>query len=53
MVKTLPSNVKGVDFIPGWGAEIPQASQPKNKQTKKYKTQYCNKFSKDFKNGPH
>ena len=34
----------GVGSIPGWGAGIPQASQPKNIKQK----QYCNKFNKDF-----
>ena len=33
----------------GWGAKIPQAVQPKNIKQK----QYCKKFIKDFKNGPH
>ena len=45
MVKTLPSNAGGAGLIPGWGAKIPNASQPKNIKQK----QYCNKFSKDFK----
>ena len=30
MVKTLPSNAGGVGSIPGQGAKIPHASQPKN-----------------------
>ena len=51
VVKTLPSNAWGVGSIPGWGAKIPHASWPEN-QNKKQK-QYCNKFNKDFKNGPH
>ena len=51
MVKTSPSNAGGVGSIPGWGAEIPHAAQPKNKNIKQ--KQYCNKFNKDFKNGPH
>ena len=51
MVKTLPSNAGGVGSIPGWGAKIPHASQPKNQNIKQ--KQYCNKFNKDFKNGPH
>ena len=37
--------------IPDWGAKIPHASQPKNQNIKKQK-KYCNKFNKDFKNGP-
>ena len=51
MVRTLPSNAGFVGSIPGRGAKIPHASGPKN-QTIKQK-QYCNKFNKDFKNGPH
>ena len=39
-------------MIPGQGAKIPHASRPKNQNIKKQK-QYCNKFNKDFKNGPH
>ena len=50
VVKTLPSNAGGTSSIPGWGAEVPHASQ--SKQNKKQK-QSCNKFSKDFKNDPH
>ena len=52
MVKTLPSNAGCAGLIPGQGAKIPHASQPKNQNIKK-KKQYCNKFYKDFKNGPH
>ena len=37
--------------IPGQGAKIPHASGPKNQNIKQ--KQYCNKFYKDFKNGPH
>ena len=33
-VKTLPSNAMGVALIPGWGARIPHASQPKQNKTK-------------------
>ena len=51
MVKTLPSNAGGVDSIPGRGAKIPHASWPKSQNIKQ--KQYCNKFNKDFKNGPH
>ena len=51
VVKTLPSNARGADLIPGWGAKIPHALWPKN-QNIKHK-QYCNKFNKDLKNGPH
>ena len=51
MIKTLPSNAGGAGSIPGGEAKIPHASQPKNQNIKQ--KQYCNKFSKDFKNGPH
>ena len=37
--------------IPGQRAKIPHASQPENQDIKQ--KQYCNKFNKDFKNGPH
>ena len=49
VVKISPSNAGG--SIPGPGAKIPHASGPKI-QNRKQK-QYCNKFNKDFKNGPH
>ena len=51
VVMTLPSNAAGVGSIPGRGAKIPHASWPKNQNIKQ--KQYCNKFNKDFKNGPH
>ena len=35
VVKTSSSNAGGVGLSPGWGANIPHASQPKNKQTNK------------------
>ena len=47
MVKTLPSNAEDVSLIPGGGAKIPHVLGPKNQNVK------CNKFNKDFKNGPH
>ena len=50
VVKTLPSNAGGVGSIPGWGAKVPHASGPKNQNIKQ--KQDCNKFNKDFKNGP-
>ena len=50
VLKTWPSGAGGVDSIPGWRAKIPHVLGPK--QTNKQK-QYCNKFIKDFKNGPH
>ena len=58
VVKTLPSNAGSVSSIPGLEAKIPYGS-PKKKKTKKKKhthknqKQYCNKFNKDFENGPH
>ena len=51
VVKTSPSNAGGMGSIPGWGPKIPHASWPKNQNIKQRK--YCNKFHKDFKNGPH
>ena len=51
MVKTSPSNAGGVGSISGQGAKIPHALWPKNKNIKQ--KQCCNKFNKDFKNGPH
>ena len=47
VVKTSPSSAGGAGLIPGRGAKIPHASQPKNQNIKQ------NKFNKDFKNGPH
>ena len=51
VVKTSLSNEGGVGSIPGRGAKIPHALWPKNQNVKQ--KQYCNKFNKDFKNGPH
>ena len=51
VVETLPSNEGGLGSIPGQGAKIPQASGPKNQNVKQ--KQCCDKFNKDFKNGPH
>ena len=42
---------RGVGSIPGRGAKIPHGWWPKNQNIKQ--KQYCNKFNKDFKNGPH
>ena len=47
VVKTSPSNAGVAGSIPGQGAKMPQ----KNQNIKQ--KQYCNKFSRDFKNGPH
>ena len=46
-----PSNAVDASLISGWGAKISHASQPK-KQNLKQK-EYCNRFNKDVKNGPH
>ena len=51
VVKTSPSNAGGEGSIPGWVAKIPHALWPKNQNIKQ--KQHCNKFNKDFKNGPH
>ena len=51
VVRILPSNAGGGCLIPGRGAKIPYATQPKHQNIKQ--TQYCNRFKKDFKNGPH
>ena len=47
VVKTLPSNTWAAGSIPGQGARIPHALQPKNQDIKQ--KQYCNKFNKDVK----
>ena len=52
MVRTSPSNAGGAGMIAGQRAKIPHALWPKNQNIKK-KKRYCNKFNKDFKNGPH
>ena len=51
MVKTPSSNVGVAGLIPGWGAKIPRAPWPQSENIKQ--KQDCNKFNKDFKNGPH
>ena len=48
---TSPSNAGGAGSIPGGVAKIPHALGPKNQNIKQ--KQYCNKFNKDFKIGPH
>ena len=50
-LKTSLSIAGGAGLISGRGAKIPHASWPKNQNIKQ--KQYCNKFNKDFKNGPH
>ena len=49
---TLPSNAGDVGLIPGGGAKIPHALGPKKPEHEQQK-QNCNKFNKDFTNGPH
>ena len=51
MVKTSLSNTRGAGLIPGQGIKIPHVLQPKDQNIKQ--KPYCNKFNKDFKNGPH
>ena len=51
VVKTSPSNAGDGGSILGRGAKNPHALWPKNQSVKQ--KQYCNKFNKDFKNGPH
>ena len=51
VVKTSPSNAGSASLIPGQRTKIPYASQPKKQSVKE--KDYCNKFNKDFKNGPH
>ena len=51
MDKILLSDAEGVGLIPSRGTKIPHALQSKNKNIKQ--KQYCNKFNKAFKNGPH
>ena len=54
MVKALPSNTGAAGSIPGWEANIPHALWSQNEKKKQTnQRQYCNKFNKDFKNGPH
>ena len=50
-VKISPSNAGSVGLIPAQEAGIPHALWPK--KTKTIQKQYCNKFNKDFKNGPN
>ena len=50
-LRFLPSNARDVGLIPGRGDEILHASPPKHQKIKQ--KQYCDEFSKVFKNGPH
>ena len=51
VVKTLPSSTGGSGLIPDQVTKIPHASRPKAQNIKQ--KQYCNRFNKGFKNGPH
>ena len=51
VVKTSPSKAEGVGLIPGWGTKTTHAWNPNSKNIKQ--KQYCNRFNKDFKNGPY
>ena len=51
MVGISPSNEGGAGLIPGRGARILHASQPKNRNIKQ--KHYCNKLNKDFESGPY
>ena len=51
MVKTPPSNLEGMGLLPGQ-LRSHLVSWPKKTKYKQQK-KYCNKFNKDFKNGPH
>ena len=51
VVGTPPSKAGAVGVTPEGVAKIPFALQAKNHNIKQ--KQYCNKFNKDFKNGPH
>ena len=51
VVKTSPSNAGVAGSVPGQGAKIPHALWTKKQNVKQKR--YCNKFNKDFKNGPH
>ena len=51
VVKFSSSNAGGSDLNPGREAKTLHASQPKNQNIKQ--RQYCSKFNKDLKNGPH
>ena len=50
----LTSNARDAGLNPGQGAKTPHALWQKKKKKKNIKQkQYCNKFNKDFKNGPY
>ena len=47
VVKSPPANAEDSGSIPGQGAKIPHAWQPKDQNIKQ--KQYCSKFNKEFK----
>ena len=49
-VMTWPSNASS-GLTSDWRATIPHTSRPKKQNVKQ--KQYCNKFNKNFKYGPH
>ena len=51
VVKISPSDAGSVGSIPDQGVKIPHTSWPKTQNIKQ--KQYCHKFNKDFKKGPH
>lgn len=57
LVKTSPANAGGAGSVPGWGANpnstclTAKGKKKKTSQNTKQK-QCCNKFNRDFKNGP-
>ena len=51
VLKTSTSNAGSTGLIPGQGGNIPHALREKNTNIKQ--KQYCDKFNKDFKSGPH
>ena len=51
MVKTWLSNAGGAGSIPGHKAKVPHASRAKSQNIKQKR--YCNRFNKDFKDGPY
>ena len=51
VVKTQSSNSGHEGLIPDWEARTPHVSWAKNQNIKQ--KQYCNRFIRDFKNGPH
>ena len=49
VAKTSLFSAEGAGSIPGQGIKVPHTLWPKKQNIK----QYCNKFNKDFKDGPH